>query len=67
MKTSSVHWNISAAKVEEAKRGSAKRWRKSWMSRLCALLDHLAPVGYEDDEGFHYGKPAIPPKNDWLS
>lgn len=31
---------------------------KTWLQRkLAALHDWIAPTGYEDDKGFHYGTP----------
>jgi hypothetical protein len=64
MKTSVARWNVSTANVDETRPGKAGNRFLSTIGRLRSLLNFLAPIGYQDDEGFHYGEPENPSRHD---
>ena len=53
----SLQCNAAISKVATVKRAAPPRVRKMGViARIWELLFPIAPIGYEDDEGFHYGK-----------
>jgi hypothetical protein len=37
------------------------------LAKLRAAMDKQAPVGYQDENGFHYGAQPVAKSNDWTS
>jgi hypothetical protein len=42
-------------RLPDAKQGGGGRLSRVWG----LLLNHVAPLGYEDEQGFHYGQPPF--------
>jgi hypothetical protein len=40
--------------------GSAGRWLERMVSKVRRLMVSQVPEGYQDDRGFHFGRPSQP-------
>jgi hypothetical protein len=57
MKSSLIHLSLPVDGVDSEvhSKGSRFQFKHLLMVPLRLLLDKLAPIGYQDEEGFHYG------------
>jgi hypothetical protein len=64
MKTSLIRWDAPgnrSASDEVLEKGEPKHHLKNWlMARRSSIVDWFAPIGYQDEEGFHYGEQRVP-------
>lgn len=59
MKTSLIHWDVTdenAVGESRHHRDKHNHLKLPIMARLRAILERLAPIGYQDESGFHYGE-----------
>jgi hypothetical protein len=54
----SAEWSAASAVANDAPAAASWSWRNRFMVAAHAVLNSMAPVGYQDKTGFHFGRPV---------
>lgn len=62
-RTRTLERNLQPEPCESSARiAGSSQWQPGWRNQLAAvwftMIDSIAPTGYEDEKGFHYGPPV---------